>query len=119
MSKNVSIVSYLPENRIALMRQLRMLYPNKTLYEVKHILDNCLPFVFEDLSNADANYVLESLAYYANCVVTDNDDTIVAQHNQEYNKALEEARKWRDDLSETDRKHFDLLISQNVCYAVA
>ena len=119
MSKNVSIVSYLPENRIALMRQLRGLFPNKTLYEVRHILDNCLPFVIEDLSNADVSYVLEKLKDYANCVVTDNDVTIPVKHTPEYNKVLEEARKWRDGLSETDRKHFDLLLSQNVCYAVA
>jgi hypothetical protein len=101
------------------MRQLRVLFPNKTLCEVRHILDNCLPFMIEDLSNADANYVLERMEGYANCVVTDNDTSIIAENTLEYNKALEEARKWRDNLSEADRKHFNLLISQNVCYAVA
>ena len=120
MSKNVSIVSYLPENRIVLMRRLRTLFPDKTLPEIKHIVDNCLPYVIDDLSNADVDYILERLEEHANCIVTDNDDDIfLVRHTPEYNNSLEEARKWRDSLSETNRKHFDLLLSQNVCYAVA
>ncbi len=119
MSKTVSIVSYLSENRIALMRQIRTLFPNKTIPEVRYILDYCLPFVIEELSNADADYLLEQLECYANCVVTDNDTTILIEHTPEYNKALEEARKWRDGLSEMERKHFNLLLSLNVCCAVA